>query len=730
MEAIAAAVPAWAPEHPIKAEPEAEAEARAEAEGAWLRFDSFDMGRVLRDGAPLRKSDGGEFDEERAAGGGVEKPRERLLRQRKMLQQRLGMESLGDAVEGQMKELLGDADLKPEAAGQTAGGAVPATRRLPAGEQAELVVQQLEASGGALSARARAQAKRKAKQSAKALQGGGEVQLATSGEGAAKRQKTTQRVTEAGGEGGGGEALVLELVPDGEEVGWEEAAQWPFEPLCAELRCSLFHASWPRRHGAAAGLRAVLKSHGGSAGVMAAASAALSAELQAQWQADCAIRLLCLLALDRFGDWASGDKVTAPVRETAAQALSVLLRAMGGGAAAQAAEALLTMQARDVWEVRHGAMLGLKYLLAVRADLLPSLLPRAAPIVMEALLDRNDDVRCVAAEGLLGVAAHAEELLAPQLPRLLGLLWDSLLSLDDLTPASTAVMALLAEYCRLLPYAALATFDGGGGGGGGGGGKAVAGGGDLGRVVPRLWGFVHHPSSAARVAALRALERLLGAAARAADAAGHGLGHGAAGAQQQAVPWLPPLLGDALRLLLQARALDPQPDAQQAAEAGWQQLLRTAPAPMLAATAAPLLPGWLRLLSAPSGAAVPTAELLLPPYLRGDGEAGGAGAASAQLFESVVISPATRERGAAALGALACACGAHPAAAAAWMQALRGRLQVGPAEGGATARQAAAWVVAEWAAREEEKAPRPLLSGMPAGPRSSAANLAIGSTPA
>ena len=42
--------------------------------------------------------------------------------------------------------------------------------------------------------------------------------------------------------------LVLELVPDGEEVvGWEEAAQWPFEPLCAELRCSLFHAAWPRR---------------------------------------------------------------------------------------------------------------------------------------------------------------------------------------------------------------------------------------------------------------------------------------------------------------------------------------------------------------------------------------------------------------------------------------------------------------------------------------------------
>lgn len=331
---------------------------------------------------------------------------------------------------------------------------MPATRRLPASEQAELVVQQLEASGGALSARARSQAKRKAKQAAR-QSGGAVAQLATTeGGGVAKKQKTKHSVTEqgGGGEDGEAEALVLELVPDGEEVvGWEEAAQWPFEPLCAELRCSLFHAAWPRRHGAAAGLRAVLKAHGASAGVMGAASAPLSAQLQAQWQADCAIRLLCVLALDRFGDWAAGDKVTAPVRETAAQALSVLLRSMGAEAATQAppprslarhrradtrrqralhslppccdapppprqvAEALLTMQAQQVWEVRHGGMLGLKYVFAVREDLLPELLPRAAPTMMGALLDADDDVRCVAAESLLGVASHAE--VRPPRPR-------------------------------------------------------------------------------------------------------------------------------------------------------------------------------------------------------------------------------------------------------------------------------------------------------------------------
>ena len=98
MEAIAAAVPAWEPAHPTDADAAAEDEARAEAEGAWLQFESFDMGRVLRDGAPLSKS-----------GGGVEKPRERLLRQRKMLQQRLGMESLQHAVDGQMEARRRDA---------------------------------------------------------------------------------------------------------------------------------------------------------------------------------------------------------------------------------------------------------------------------------------------------------------------------------------------------------------------------------------------------------------------------------------------------------------------------------------------------------------------------------------------------------------------------------------------------------------------------------------------
>lgn len=41
------------------------------------------------------------------------------------------------------------------------------------------------------------------------------------------------------------------------------------------------------------------------------------------WLEDVGLRLLCVLALDHFGDFL-GDQVVAPVRETCAQALGIL----------------------------------------------------------------------------------------------------------------------------------------------------------------------------------------------------------------------------------------------------------------------------------------------------------------------------------------------------------------------------------------------------------------------
>lgn len=43
------------------------------------------------------------------------------------------------------------------------------------------------------------------------------------------------------------------------------------------------------------------------------------------WLEDIALRIVCVLALDRFGDFVS-DQVVAPVRETCAQTLSTLFK--------------------------------------------------------------------------------------------------------------------------------------------------------------------------------------------------------------------------------------------------------------------------------------------------------------------------------------------------------------------------------------------------------------------
>lgn len=84
------------------------------------------------------------------------------------------------------------------------------------------------------------------------------------------------------------------------------------------------------------------------------------------WLEDTAIRLLCVLALDRFGDFVS-DAVVAPVRETCAQCLGTVLRLMNETGIQGVLRVLLQLLEQTEWEARHGGLLGLKYLLAVKA---------------------------------------------------------------------------------------------------------------------------------------------------------------------------------------------------------------------------------------------------------------------------------------------------------------------------------------------------------------------------
>lgn len=104
------------------------------------------------------------------------------------------------------------------------------------------------------------------------------------------------------------------------------------------------------------------------------------------WLEDISIRLLCVLALDRFGDFVS-DAVVAPVRETCAQALCAVLKLMEVKACSGVLKILLQLLDYQEWEARHGGLLGLKYLLAVREDMIDVYLPESFPFILQVTLD-------------------------------------------------------------------------------------------------------------------------------------------------------------------------------------------------------------------------------------------------------------------------------------------------------------------------------------------------------
>jgi hypothetical protein len=76
-----------------------------------------------------------------------------------------------------------------------------------------------------------------------------------------------------------------------------------------------------------------------------------AAAANVEWLQDAMAVLLVLLVLDRFADY-HNDSATAPVRETAAQALAFAAVAAPPPVRLQVLEQLINMQHCSVWEVR------------------------------------------------------------------------------------------------------------------------------------------------------------------------------------------------------------------------------------------------------------------------------------------------------------------------------------------------------------------------------------------
>ncbi|KAJ5526925.1 hypothetical protein N7513_011084 [Penicillium frequentans] len=288
----------------------------------------------------------------------------------------------------------------------------------------------------------------------------------------------------------------------------DQGSGWPLECMCEFLTMDIFDSNWEVRHGAAMALREVIRVQGAAAGRSEGKTRAENDSLNRKWLDDLACRLLCVLMLDRFGDYIS-DNVVAPIRETVGQTLGALLSHLPPKFVRQGYRVLyrIIMQNdlgldRPVWEVCHGGMIGLRYLVAIRKDLLVNdsvMMDGVLEAVMKGLADFDDDVRAVSAATLVPIAEEFVTSRGGTLGPLMNIVWDCLSNLqDDLSASTGSVMDLLAKLCTfnqvLDAMKANAAHD------------PEA---SFGNLVPRLYPFLRHTITSVRSAVLRALMTFL-----------------------------------------------------------------------------------------------------------------------------------------------------------------------------------------------------------------------------
>ncbi|KAM0788287.1 hypothetical protein ACM66B_001433 [Microbotryomycetes sp. NB124-2] len=325
-----------------------------------------------------------------------------------------------------------------------------------------------------------------------------------------------------------------------------QVGEWPWKGPIERLAVGLVSPLWETRHGAALGLKEILRLQGCSGGKSAGLSHDQNRAQHAAWCEDIAARLLCVFALDRFGDYLS-DQVVAPVRETASQALATLLPFMSASSVVRVQRILIDMvsqggappsagldsrssgtatgstsaQKNYVWQVRHSGLVGLKYLVAVKGDLLretsaassskmemdgkPSiealevgssaLLKNVVDAALLGLRDRDDDVRSAAAGTLVPIADAVVDNLSVELQEIINVIWECLGDLkDDLSSSVGAVMDLLA---KLLSFPAVLNQ------------LQSSSAPSLSQRVPLLYPFFRHTITSVRLAVLRAVHVFL-----------------------------------------------------------------------------------------------------------------------------------------------------------------------------------------------------------------------------
>ena len=326
-----------------------------------------------------------------------------------------------------------------------------------------------------------------------------------------KRQRISQKEDEDSGSIRA--LLVMEMQQKQQEVDGRGAAASHKNPqtlLATELIFRMFDPSWHIRHGACLGILSLLRAWRGVVGHGAFG----------MWPLDIMARCLCLLSLDRFGDYSGaslgdvnyggGESVVAPVREVAGQVLSVLWSMAPAPIQKSCLHVLVCFSTRVEWEVRHGVLLAFKFIVVLLSSSILKMMPSESSIApmdeisqvaQTSLVDKMEDVQSVAAQVLLRIleSIQGDPSKQKQLIRSSSLkLWDSLDQLRDVSACAVDFVGLFSVMiCRdsSLVCSVLASNQGE---------VAVA----MSDIVNKLLRFLDFDSIAVNISALKAIGRL------------------------------------------------------------------------------------------------------------------------------------------------------------------------------------------------------------------------------
>lgn len=436
-------------------------------EASRLTFEQFNLETVLEKGARLIGSEGSEFDTDDTAGGSDDtnngNEHDRLTRQRMQLNEKLGLCQSGLL---NLNDLVSLDDMR-----NTANKYEPNKSLLPVQEVLNLdpIGSQSSSTSTAMSCRElnrleRLRRKSRQQQTITSNSGTTTNNNVTSSTAPISSSSATYSRSNSTSNGSSDDQpeskkfklnenestySISESVPDGTGEWTDATTDWPLESFCSKLYLDLFNPRWEIRHGAATALRELFKIHAAGAGKSVFMTAEEMEVSHVRWLEDAVLRLLCVLSLDRFGDFIS-DQVIAPVRETCAQVLGIALKAMPTDVVQKTVEILMRLMKQSEWEVRHGGLLGIKYMLVVREDLMQTFLPFTINNILAGLFDPVDDVGAVAASTLIPIAGSLPKLLSiDQVSSIVKMLWDLLLDQDELASACNSFMGLLAAILSL-----------------------------------------------------------------------------------------------------------------------------------------------------------------------------------------------------------------------------------------------------------------------------------------